>query len=96
MMIFADGTCPKCGGHTYNRQGGPLTCPKCGWTADLKTWEDDMRRVMDTLGKTIDTFLANYEEATLGDDRAAVCVPVHGPRSEAAGQRRAWNQSGDM
>lgn len=64
MMIFADGTCPKCGGHTYNRQGGPFTCPKCGWTADLKTWDDDMRRVMDTLGKTIDTFLANYEEAT--------------------------------
>lgn len=62
-MIFANGTCPKCGGHTYNRQSGPLTCPKCGWTSDSKTWEDDMRRVMDTLDKTIDTFLANYEEA---------------------------------
>jgi len=63
-MMFIDGTCPKCGGHTYNYQGGPLTCPKCGWTVDPKTWEDDMRMVMDTLDKTIDTFLANYEEAT--------------------------------
>lgn len=28
MIIFRDGTCPQCGGHTY---GTPLHCDKCGW-----------------------------------------------------------------
>ena len=32
----------------------------------------------------------------MGDDRAAVRVPVHDPRAAAAGQRHAHDQSGDM
>ena len=62
MTIFVDGTCPVCKGHTYNHNGGILVCSKCGWSADRKIWEDDMRRITDVVDKTIDTFLDNYEE----------------------------------
>lgn len=64
MIIFADGTCPVCGEHTYNYNGGQITCHKCGWTADEKSWADDMRRLTDVLDRTIDTFLAKYMEDT--------------------------------
>lgn len=64
MTVFCDGTCPVCGGHTYNRDGGPPTCRKCGWMADRKAWDDDMQKVKDVIDRTIDTFLANYGEDT--------------------------------
>lgn len=60
-MMFIDGTCPECGGHTYNKDGGPLYCEKCGWEADAEEWATDMKRLQETIGRTIDVYLAGGE-----------------------------------
>lgn len=43
MIMFWDGTCPECGGHTY---GTPLHCDKCGWKESQES-SDKFKKIME-------------------------------------------------
>lgn len=60
--IFIDGRCPDCGSHIYNRNGNAPFCHRCGWKSDPQKWEEDMLRVMDAIGRMIDTYQKAEEE----------------------------------
>ena len=52
IQCFADGTCPECGGHTYNPGGyitSPMVCRKCGWESEERISIDKAIQAMKEL-----------------------------------------------
>lgn len=53
MIMFIDGTCAKCGGHTSSLDGGPPRCYECGWVCNREDWEIEMEQVSKFIEKLL-------------------------------------------
>ena len=54
-LIFADATCPRCGGLCGNGgHGNTFYCPSCGWKGVIEMHPDDVKAIEEVIRRNLE------------------------------------------